>query len=176
MRNIYSKIIHSIEYIIFNRIIHLKKWGKLFKIPKWGQEMASEPSWGPSIGNRPLKWTEIGPTNDPSVISDEFETSWDNHFWLRQTRTKIFVQNVIHFIKIQNIHSKQIFICLKIQNIHSKEKIIFLKSRIFIQKKYSFFFKIGRIARGYAARTFSWTCPIVFILTGILFAAVSASS
>ena len=86
--------------------------------------MAAEPSWGIGIGNRPLKWTEIGPTNDPWVISDEFETFGDNHFWRRQTRTKTFVQNIIHFIKIQNIHSKQIF--------------IFLKSRIFIQTKYSF--------------------------------------
>ena len=51
--------------------------------------MASEPSWGPSIGNRPLKWTEIGPTNDPWMISDEFETFDDK---------KIFI------VKIQNIH------------------------------------------------------------------------
>ena len=89
--------------------------------------MFSEPSWGPSIGNRPLKWTEIGPTNDPWVISDEFETFGDNHFWLRQTRTKILVKKIIRFIKIQNIHSIKIF--------------IFLKSRIFIQTKYSFFLR-----------------------------------
>ena len=95
--------------------------------------MAAEPSWGPSIGNRPLKWTEIGPTNDPWVISDEFETFGDNHFWRGQTRTKIFVQNIIHFIKIQNIHF------FKIQNIHSKQIFIFLKSRIFIQKIIHFF-------------------------------------
>ena len=97
--------------------------------------MAAEPSWGPSIGNRPLKWTEIGPTNDPWVISDEFETFGDNHFWRRQTRTKIFVQNIIHFIKIQNIHF------FKIQNIPSNKIFICLKSRIFIQTKYSFFSK-----------------------------------
>ena len=47
------------------------------------------------------------------MISDEFETFGDNHFWRRQTKTKIFVQKIIHFIKIQNIHSKQIFILLK---------------------------------------------------------------
>ena len=124
--------------------------------------MASEPSWGPSIGNRPLKWTEIGPTNDPWVISDEFETFGDNHFWRRQTRTKIFVQNIIHFIKIQNIHSKQIFIFFKSRIFIQKNYSFFLKSRIFIQRKYSFFwnpeysfkenihfFKIGRIAQGY---------------------------
>ena len=67
----------------------------------------------------------------------------------------MFVQKIIHFIKIQKIHSKQIFIFLKIQNIHSnkysfffeiqnihsKKLFIFIKSRIFIQKKYSFFSK-----------------------------------
>ena len=52
-----QKIIHSTVSKIFSRSIHSKKWGKLFKISKWGQDMASEPSWGPSIGNRPLKWT-----------------------------------------------------------------------------------------------------------------------
>ena len=36
-----QKNIHSIESRIFNRIIHSKKCGKLFKIPKWGQDMAS---------------------------------------------------------------------------------------------------------------------------------------
>merc|ERR1711973_764691 len=39
--------------------------------------------------------------------------------------TKILVKKIIHFTKIQNIHSIKIF--------------IFLKSRIFIQTKYSFF-------------------------------------
>ena len=42
------------------------------------------------IGNRyrynmvyvidPLKWTKKGPTNDPCMISDEFETFGNNHF------------------------------------------------------------------------------------------------
>ena len=82
------------------------------------------------MGQGPLKWTEIGPTNDPWVISDEFETSWDNHFWRGQTRTKIFVQNIIHFIKIQNIHSNKIFIFFKIQNIHSNKIFIFLKRAV----------------------------------------------
>ena len=36
-----QKNIHSIESRIFNRIIHSKKCGKLFKIPNWGQDMAS---------------------------------------------------------------------------------------------------------------------------------------
>ena len=87
--------------------------------------MASEPSWGPCIGNRPLKWTEIGPTNNPWMISDEFETFGDNHFWRRQTKTQNVCSKIIHFIKIQNIHLKQIF--------------ILLKSRIFIRKNHSFF-------------------------------------
>ena len=120
--------------------------------------MASKPSWGPCIGNRPLKWTEKGPTNDSWMISDEFETFGDNHFWCGQTKTETFVQKIIHFIKIQNIHSKQIFTFLKIQNIHSKEKIILLKSRIFIQKKYSFFFKKGPYRPGLCATPL---CPKV---------------
>ena len=28
----------------------------------------------------PLKWTKKGPTNDPCMISDEFETFGNNHF------------------------------------------------------------------------------------------------
>ena len=65
------------------------------------------------------------------MISDEFKTFGDSRFRRRQNTTKIFVQKIIHFIKIQNIHSKQIFIFLKpeysfkaiipffkIQNIH----------------------------------------------------------
>ena len=68
----------------------------------------------------PLQWTEIGPTINPWMISDAFETFGYNHFWRGQTKT----QNVcsknysfhkipeysfrtnIHFVKIQNIHSK----------------------------------------------------------------------
>ena len=73
------------------------------------------------------------------MISDEFETFGDNHFWHGQTKTYILVQKIIHFIKIQNIHSKQIIIFLKIQNVHLKQIFIFLKFRIFIQKNYSFF-------------------------------------
>ena len=69
------------------------------------------------------------------MISDDFETFIDNNLWHGQTKTKILVQKIIHFIKIQNIHSNKIF--------------IFLKFRIFIQTKYSFFFKKGRIVQGY---------------------------
>ena len=62
------------------------------------------------------------------MISDEFEIFGDNHFWHGQTKTKILVQKIIHFIRIQNIHSKQIFIFfLKIQNInpeHLFKKVI----------------------------------------------------
>ena len=70
--------------------------------------MVSEPSWGPCLGQGPLKWTEIGPTNDPWMISDEFETFGDDRFWRRQTRTKILNQKIILFMKpriiIQNIY------------------------------------------------------------------------
>ena len=43
------------------------------------------------------------------MISDEFETFGDNHFGRGQTKTKIFVQKIIHFIKIQNDLSKHNF-------------------------------------------------------------------
>ena len=100
------------------------------------------------------------------MISDEFETFGDNHFWRGQTKSNIFIKKIIHFIKIQNIHSKQIviflkiqnihsrklFIFLKIQNIHSKQIFIFLKSRIFIQKIIHFF-KRDRIGQGYMQPT-----------------------
>ena len=87
--------------------------------------MASGPPEAPVLGIDPLKWTELGPTDDPWMISDEFETFGDNHLWRGKTKTKIFVQKLIHFKEIQNIHSKEIF--------------IFLKSRIFIQKIIHFF-------------------------------------
>ena len=59
------------------------------------------------------------------MSSDEFETFGNNHFLRGQTKTEIFVQEIIHFIEIDNIHSKKYS--------------FFLKSRIFIQNKYSFF-------------------------------------
>ena len=42
--------------------------------------MVLEPSWGPCFGRGPLKWTEIGPTNDPWMIWDEFETFCNEGF------------------------------------------------------------------------------------------------
>ena len=72
--------------------------------------MALELSWGPCMGQGTLKLTEIGPTNDPWMISDEFETFGNNHFWRSQTKIKIFVQKIIHLIEIKNIYSKQILI------------------------------------------------------------------
>ena len=44
------------------------------------------------------------------MISDKFETFGDNHFWQGETKSKMFVQKIIHFIKIQNIHLNQKFI------------------------------------------------------------------
>ena len=82
---------------------------QIFYLGIIAQNMASEPSWGPCIDRLPeMDW--IGPTNDPWMISDEFETFGDNHFWRGQTKTKIFVKKITHFINIQNIYSKQIFI------------------------------------------------------------------
>ena len=42
--------------------------------------MVSEPSLGPRFGQGPMKWTEIGPTNDPCMIWDEFETFCNDRF------------------------------------------------------------------------------------------------
>ena len=96
------------------------------------------------------------------MISDDFETFIDDNFGRRQTKTKILVQKIIHFIKIQNIHSIKIFIFLKSRIFIQTKYSFFLKSRIFIQTKYSFFqnpensfkqnihfFKKGRIEQGY---------------------------
>ena len=71
-----------------------------YKAKIWLQSPPEAPVWVID----PLKWTEIGPTNDPWMISHVFETFGDNHFWRGQTKTKIFFQKIIHFIKIQNIH------------------------------------------------------------------------
>ena len=46
---------------------------------------------------------------------------------------------IIHFMNIQNIHWKQIFIFLTILNVHSKEYSFFLKPRIFIKKMINLF-------------------------------------
>ena len=73
------------------------------------------------------------------MISDEFKTFGDSRFRRRQNTTKIFVQKIIHFIKIQNIHSKQIFIFFKMQNIYFKKIILFFKSQLIIQKNSHFF-------------------------------------
>ena len=68
------------------------------------------------------------------MISDEFETFGDNHFWRGETKTKIFVQKTIHFIKNPEYSFKLNIHFLKIQNIHWKQIFFFLKSRTFIQK------------------------------------------
>ena len=41
------------------------------------------------------------------MISDDFETFIDDNFWRGQTKNKLLVQKIIHFIKIQNIQSKK---------------------------------------------------------------------
>ena len=71
--------------------------------------MYLELSWGPCLGQGPLKWTEIGPTNDPLMIWDKFETFCNNRFC--------------------KLKPEYIF----------KRIIFFLGSRLFIQNKYSFF-------------------------------------
>ena len=71
--------------------------------------MYSEPSWVPCLGQGPLKWTEIDPTNDPWKILDEFETFYNDRFCK-----------------------------LEPEYIFKRIIILFLGSRIFIQNKYLF--------------------------------------
>ena len=66
--------------------------------------MVSYPLWGPCMGQRPLRWTEIGPTNDPSMIWDEFEIFCKDWFWRWQTKTRIFT----HFSKFRMFIKKHI--------------------------------------------------------------------
>ena len=57
--------------------------------------MYSKPPWGPRLGQGPLKWTEIGPTNDPWMIWDEFETFCNDHFC--KLKPEYFFKRIIHF-------------------------------------------------------------------------------
>ena len=54
------------------------------------------------------------------MISDEFETFGDNHIGRGQTKTEIFVQKIIHFIKNPEYLSKTNIAFLKIKNVHQK--------------------------------------------------------
>ena len=101
------------------------------------------------------------------MISDDFETFIDDNFWRGRTKTKILVQKVIHFIKIQNNHSKEIFIFLKVQNIHSKQIFIFFKNPEYSFKASVHFFKIQNI---YSKKyQFFWnpeySCKKIFIFS-----------
>ena len=59
----------------------------------------------------PLKWTEIGPTTDPWMILDEIEAFCNDRFC--KLKPECIFKSIIHFFRIQNIHSKQIFILFK---------------------------------------------------------------
>jgi len=61
------------------------------------------------------------------MISEEFELLATTIFDAGKLKPK-FVQKIIHFIKIRNIHSKEIFMFSKIQNFHSKQIFFFVKS------------------------------------------------
>ena len=90
--------------------------------------MASEPSWGPCIGKWPpeMDWirSHYWSLNDFRWVWD----IWRQLFLTRQTKIKMFVQEIIHFIKNQNIHSNKYSLCLKMQNIPSKQLLIFSKN------------------------------------------------
>ena len=108
-----------------------------------GKRIVSEPSMGPCMGQGPLKWTEIGPSNDPWMIWYEFETFCNDRFC--KLKPEYIFKRIIHFFRKQNIHSKQIFIFEK-SMVFIQKKInleysfktnthFFLKSRILIQKR-----------------------------------------
>ena len=61
----------------------------------------------------------------------------------------MFAQEIIDFIKIQNIHSKQIFIFFKNPEYSFKQNIHFFKIQNIHSNKKIIFFKKGRIAHPY---------------------------
>ena len=72
----------------------------------------------------PLKWTEIGPTTDPWMILDEIEAFCNDRFC--KLKPEYIFKGIIHFFRIQNIHSKQIIIFFKNLE-YSFKKSFFLK-------------------------------------------------
>ena len=60
-----QKIIHSLEYRIFNKIIHLKNEDSYSKFQNKAKMWLQSPPEAPVQLIHPLKWTEIGPSNDP---------------------------------------------------------------------------------------------------------------
>ena len=86
--------------------------------------MVSEPSWGPCLGQGPLKWTEISPTTDPSMIWDDIEAFYNDRFC--KLKPEYISKRIILFFRIQNIHSKQIIIFFKNLE-YSFKKSFFLK-------------------------------------------------
>ena len=65
---------YSIELFIQKSVENYSKFQNKAKI--W----LRSPPEAPVMVIDPLKWTKKGPTNDPCMISDEFETSGNNHF------------------------------------------------------------------------------------------------
>ena len=120
---------------------------KIIQDLKKGQNMYSEPSWGPCFGQGLLKWTEIGLTNDPCMIWDEFETFCNDRFC--KLKPEYIFKRIIHFLE-SRIFIPNKYSFFKKSRIFIK-KIISLKSRMFIQKnidllyihskKHSFFLK-----------------------------------
>ena len=73
------------------------------------------------------------------MISDDFETFIDDNFWRWHTKTKILVKKIIHFIKIQNIHSKKNIHFFENPEYSFKTNIIFLKYLEYSSKNCFFF-------------------------------------
>ena len=65
----------------FNRMIHSKEFEENHsKLKKKKPKHGFGALLSPCLGQGPMKWTEIGPTNDPWMIWDEFETFCNDHF------------------------------------------------------------------------------------------------
>ena len=84
--------------IIMIELFIQKNLRKIIQNSKKGQNMVSELSWGPCMVQGLLKWTEIGPTNDPWMIWYEVETFCNGRFWHGQTKTGICIQEDYLFL------------------------------------------------------------------------------
>ena len=84
--------------IIIIELFIQKNLRKIIQNSKKGQNMVSELSWGPCMVQGLLKWTEIGPTNDPWMIWYEVETFCNDRFWHGQTKTGIYIQDGYLFL------------------------------------------------------------------------------
>ena len=116
IQNIHSNIIHSIESTIINKIIHYKRWRKLFKIQiqscdfQTFSEILQKSEIAESVRESfPKKLFPLDKPSSDSTSSGRFSSNI--HFWIElgqnvsqfKTKSNIFIPKIIHFSKIQNI-------------------------------------------------------------------------